>query len=76
MRDQAQPEAVTGTEAGGRGLAFFDDIEVDTTSNKQVVSKRNGFPLRSSSRVSSYPYGAWGLDNLSGWFTSVNTPEN
>ena len=66
----------TGTEAGGRGLAFFDDIEVDTTSNKQVVSKRNGFPLRSSSRVSSYPYGAWGLDNLSGWFTSVNTPEN
>lgn len=65
----------TGSEPGGRGLAFFDDISVDTTSNEVAVSKRNGFPLRSSSRVASYPYGAWGLDNLSGWFTTANTPE-
>lgn len=64
-----------GSENGGRGLAFFDDVWVDTQPADRTVSTRNGYPFRASSRVSSYPYGTWGLDNLSGWFATVNAPE-
>ena len=53
---------------GGRGLAFFDDIAVDTNPIQSLTSTRNGFPFRASHRVAAYPYGTFGLDNLSGWF--------